>query len=134
MKLTGLIAAGLLGAALAAPALAQAKDPFPKDPFADLETQMRELDPKRLLGRTLTEADVEQFFAWMRASIAASMQGREAPPPPAELTQKAEGLSRELAARGMLAGQALLNALEESARRALRDAQKQPPAKLPGAI
>jgi hypothetical protein len=143
MKLTGLIAAGLLGAALAAPAFAQSKDPFPKDPFADLETQMRELDPKRLLGRTLTEADIEQFFAWLRASIAASMQGGEAPPPPAELTQKAETLSRELAARGALAGQSLLNALEQSARRALRDAQKQPPAqpqkqqspaRLPGAI
>jgi len=134
MKLTSLIAAGLLGTALAAPAFAQSKDPFPKDPFADLETQMREADPKRLLGRTFSEGDVEQFFAWMRSSIAASMQGREAPPPPPELKQKAESLSRELAARGALAGQALLDALEESTRRALRDAQKQPPATLPGAI
>jgi hypothetical protein len=144
MKLNSLIGAGLLGVALAAPAFAQSKDPYPRDPFGDLETQMRELDPKRVLGRTLTEADIEQFFAWMRASIAASMQGSEAPPPPAELRQKAESLSRELAARGALAGQALLNALEESARRALRDAQKQPPAAqqqrqrppatLPGAI
>ena len=134
MKLNRLIAAGLLGVALATPAFAQSKDPFPKDPFADLETQMRELDPKRLLGRALTEADIEQFFAWMRASIAASMQGKESPPPPAELKQKAETLSRELAARGALAGQALLGALEESARRALREAQRQPPATLPGAI
>jgi hypothetical protein len=134
MKLTSLFAAGLLGTALAAPAFAQSKDPFPKDPFADLETQMREFDPKRLLGRTFSEGDVEQFFAWMRSSIAASLQGREAPPPPPELKQKAESLSRELAARGALAGQALLDALEESTRRALRDAQKQPPATLPGAI
>lgn len=123
------IVAGLLGLALAAPAAAQSKDPF-----ADLESQMRELDPKRLLGRTFSEADVEQFFAWMRASIAASMQGREGPPPPPELKQKAESLSRELAVRGALAGQALLDALEESTRRALREAQKPPPATLPGAI
>src|SRR5262245_20384845 len=128
MKLDYLIAAGLLGAALAAPAAAQSKDPF-----AGLESQMRELDPKLWLGRTFSEADAERFFAWMRASIAAAAQGREAPPLPEELQRKAETLSRELASRGALAGMALLDALEESARRALRDAQK-PPAPLPGSI
>ena len=133
MKLYRLIGAGLVGAALMAPAAAQSKDPA--DPFAALEEQLRELDPKRLLGRTFSEADVEQVFAWMRASIAAAAQGREAPPVPEALQQKADILSRELAARGALAGLAALNALEDAARRALRDAQKPPPsAPLPGSI
>ena len=133
MKLYRLIGAGLVSAALMAPAAAQSKDPA--DPFAALEEQLRELDPKLLYGRTFSEADVEQVFAWMRASIAAAAQGREAPPVPEALQQKADILSRELAARGALAGLAALNALEDAARRALRDAQKPPPpAPLPGSI
>jgi hypothetical protein len=125
MKLNRLIAAGLLGAALAAPAAAQ------KDPFADLDSRLKELDPKRWLGRTVDEADVAKFFAWMRASMLAAAQGREAPPPPEELRQKAETLSREFAAQGALAGLALMDALEEYARRAVRE---KPPAPLPGSI
>jgi hypothetical protein len=128
MRARRLIAAGLLGAALAAPACAQAKDPL-----AEFESRLRELEPQRWIGRAVDEADVRRFFDWMRASLLAAAQGREAPPPPAELRQKAETLSRELAAQGALTGLALLDALEESARRALREAQK-PPAPLPGAI
>lgn len=128
MKLDRLIAVGMLGAALAAPAAAQSQDPL-----GGLEPQMRGLDPGRWLGRAFSETDAERFFAWVRASIAAAAQGRDAPPLLAELQRKAETLSRELASRGALAGLALLDALEESARRALRDAQR-PPAPLPGAI
>lgn len=126
MKVHRFIAAGLLGAALAAPAWAHAKDPF-----ADLETQLRELDPKRWIGQSVDEADVARLFAWMRASMLAAAQGRDAPPPPEELRQKAETLSREFAARGALAGLALMDALEEYARRAVRE---KPPAPLPGSI
>jgi hypothetical protein len=61
----------------------------------------------------------------------AAAQGKEAPPPPEELRQKAEALSRELAAQGALTGLALLDALEEQARRALRE---KPAPRLPGAI
>lgn len=131
MKLNTLIAVGLLGAALAAPAFAQSKDPFPKDPFADLETRLKEMDPKRWLGRAVDEADVARVFAWMRASMLAATQGKEPPPPPEELRQKAETLSREFAAQGALAGLALIDALEEYARRAVRE---KPPAPLPGSI
>jgi hypothetical protein len=126
MKVHRFIAAGLLGAALAAPAWAHAKDPL-----ADLETQLRELDPKRWIGRSVDEADVARFFAWMRASMLAAAQGREGPPVPEELRQKAETLTRELAARGTSTGIALLDVLEEYARRAVRE---EPAAPLPGAI
>jgi hypothetical protein len=125
MQANRLIAAGLLGAALAAPACAQAKDPL-----ADFEMRLRELEPQCWIGGTVNEADVRKFFDWMRASVLAAAQGREVPPPPEELRQKAETLSRELAAQGALTGLVLLDALEESARRALQ----KPPAPLPGAI
>ncbi|MGH8642687.1 MAG: hypothetical protein ACRET6_13320, partial [Burkholderiales bacterium] len=59
--------------------------------------------------------------------------GKEAPPPPEELRQKVEALSRDLAVQGALTGLELLDALEESARRALRGGQKPAPP-LPGAI
>ena len=128
MRLHRFIAAGLLGVALAAPVGAQAKDPL-----AEFEARLRELEPQRWIGRSVNEADVKKFFDWMRASVLAAAQGREAPPPPEDLRQKAETLSRELAVQGALTGLALLDALEESARRALREAQ-QPAPPLPGAI
>ena len=126
MKLYRIVAAGLLGAALAAPLTAHAKDPL-----ADLDARLRDLDPQRWAGQAVDEADVAKLFAWMRASMLAAMQGEAAPPPPAELRQKAEALSRELASRGALAGLAALDALEEMARRAVREKL---PAPLPGAI
>ena len=128
MRVDRLITAVLLGAALAAPAGVQAKDPL-----AEFEVRLQDLEPQRWIGRSIDEADGRRLFDWMRASLLAAIQGREAPPPPAELRQKAETLSRELAAQGALAGLALLDGLEESARRALRDAQKPAPP-LPGAI
>ncbi len=128
MQAHRLIAAGLLGAALAAPAGAQARDPF-----AEFEARLRELEPQHWIGRAVDEADVKRLFDWMRASLLAAAQGRDVPPPPEELRQKAETLSRELAAQGALTGMALLDALEESARRALREAQ-QPSPPPPGAI
>jgi len=128
MRLHRLIAAALLGAALVAPVGAQAKDPL-----AEIDARLRELEPQSWIGRSVNETDVKKFFDWMRASLLAAAQGREAPPPPEELRQKAETLSRELAAQGALTGLALLDALEESARRALREAEKPAPP-LPGAI
>ncbi|MGH8642234.1 MAG: hypothetical protein ACRET6_11005 [Burkholderiales bacterium] len=128
MRLHRLIAAGLLGVALAAPACAQAKDPL-----AEFEARLRELEPQRWVGRAVNEGDVKRFFDWMRASLLAAAQGKEAPPLPEELQQKAETLSRDLALQGALTGFALLDALEESARRAWREAQEPAPP-LPGAI
>jgi broad specificity phosphatase PhoE len=128
MRAGRLIAAALLGVALAAPMGAQAKDAL-----AEFEARLRELEPQRWIGRSVNEADVKKFFDWMRASVLAAAQGREAPPLPEELRQKAEALSRELVAQGALTGLALLDALEESARRALREAQ-QPAPPPPGAI
>ena len=128
MRVHRLIAAGLLGVALAAPVGAQAKDPL-----AELEARLREFEPQRWIGRLVNETDVKKFSDWMRASVLAAAQNREAPPPPEELRQKAETLSRELAVQGALTGLALLDALEESARRALREAQKPAPP-LRGAI
>ena len=128
MRLHRLIAAALLGAALVAPVGVQAKDPL-----AEFDARLRELEPQSWIGRSVNETDVKKFFDWMRASLLAAAQGREAPPPPEELRQKAETLSRELAAQGALTGLALLDALEESARRALREAEKPAPP-LPGAI
>jgi hypothetical protein len=129
MRVDRLIAAALLGVALVAPVGVQAKDPF-----AEFEARLRELEPQRWIGRAVDEADVKRFFDWTRASLLAAAQGREVPPPPEELRQKAETLSRELAAQGALTGLALLDALEESARRALREAQKPAAPPLPGAI
>jgi hypothetical protein len=128
MRMYRLIAVGALGAALAAPLSAQARDPL-----VDFEARLRELEPQRWIGRSLDEADVKKFFDWMRASLLAAAQGREVPPPPEELRRKAETLSGELAVQGALTGLALLDVLEESARRALREAQKPAPP-LPGAI
>jgi hypothetical protein len=126
MHVYRLAAAGLLGIALAAPVSAQAKDPL-----AEFEARLRELEPQRWLGRAVNETDVARFFDWMRASLLAAAQGREAPPLPEELRQKAETLSRELAAQGAQTGLALLDALEEHARRSVRE---KPASSLPGSI
>jgi hypothetical protein len=112
MRAHRLMAAAVLGLALAAPACAQSEDRL-----AELEERLQALDPQRWLD----EADVARLFAWLRASLAAAAQGRDVPPPPEDLRQRAEALSRELALHGALAGRALLDALEEQVRGALRE-------------
>jgi hypothetical protein len=112
MRAHRLIAAAVLGLALAAPACAQSRDRL-----AELEERLQALDPQRRLG----EADAARLFAWLRASLAAAAQGRDVPPPPGDLRQRAEALSRELALLGADAARALLDALEEQVRSTLRE-------------
>lgn len=126
MHLSRLIAAGLLGLALAAPACAQSKDPR-----AELDARLQQIDPRLWLGGTVSEADAALLFAWLRASLLAAAQDRQLPPVPEELKQRADALARELRIQGALTGLALLDALEEYTRRALRE---RPTHRLPGAI
>ena len=67
------------------------------------------------------EQDVSLLFDYLRSALAAAIEGREAPPVPAELTGRVETLGQALKAQGALAALALLATLEQRAKRALRD-------------
>ena len=96
------------------------------EPFARADAL---LDPRVLLQGVIREDDVSLLFAYFRAALMASYEGREAPAPE-ELARRSEALAAELKSRGALAGLLLLTAFEAAARQALREAL---PAPVPGA-
>ncbi len=102
----------LFGLALSAPVFANERDPF-----AQMDGL---LDPQVLLRGLVTESDVSLLFAYLRSSLLAGATGN---PPDAspEIARRAEQLGNELKLRGGLVALALLSALEESAKQALRD-------------
>lgn len=118
MNARKLACAVALGAALAAPAHAE-----PARPFAEFEERLKALLALQAwLGGRITEADVALLFAYLRTALLAASQGREAPPPPAELERRAQALVRELKQQGLASGLLLLEALEAGAKQALREA------------
>ena len=101
------ITAGLLALSLQAPAFAADKDPLAR------------LDPEVLFRGAISESDVSLLFAYLRSTMIAAAEGREAPASE-ELNQRAEALANEFKMRGALAAFAILNALETSAKEILR--------------
>jgi hypothetical protein len=124
MRLRSMIAAAVLALAFAVPSYAGDKKP---DPLAQLEPQIAS---GVLYQGLVREEDVTLLFAHIREALAASRQGREAPPPPEALNRRAQEIAAEIKARGTLAGLLLLTAFEAAALQALREAQ---PAPAPGA-
>jgi hypothetical protein len=105
-----LIALFVAGACLmAAPVMADDG----RDPLARFE-------PGAVARGLVRENDVTLLFDFLRGSLAAAIQGREAPPPE-ELTARAEALGQALKAQGALAVLILLDALEQRAKQALRE-------------
>lgn len=117
MSARSMIAAGALGLMLATPAFAETGDPF-----AEFDARLESLlTPQAWLKGRINEADVSLLFAYLKASLLAASQGKQVPVPP-ELKQRAEALARELKLQGVLTGLLLLDALEVSAKQALREA------------
>ena len=81
-----------------------------------------------MLRGLVVERDVSLLFGFLRELLAAAAEGREAPPVPEELTGRAEALGQALRAQGALAALALLAALEQRAKEALREAPSPRPA------
>lgn len=102
-----------LGAALSMPALAG-----DGDPPARIETL---LDPQVLFGSVVTEQDVSQVFAYLRAAMLAASEGRDPPPVPEALARRLESVGTELRLRGIIAGLALSQAVERAVRDAVRE-------------
>ncbi len=103
-----------LGAALSLPAWAGDADPA----APRLETL---LDPQVLFGGVVTEQDVSQVFAYLRAAMLAVSEGREPPPVPEALSRRLESAGTELRLRGIIAGVALSHAVERAVRDAVRE-------------
>jgi hypothetical protein len=78
MRFRCTLAAALLGLSLQAPAFAADKDPLAR------------LDPELLFKSAISESDVSLLFAYLRSAMLAAAVGREAPPVPEELKQRAE--------------------------------------------
>ena len=79
------------------------------------------LEPGEVVRSLVRERDVALFFDFLRGSLTAALQGREAPPLPEELASRAEALGQTLRAQGSLAALVLLDALEQRAKQALRE-------------
>jgi hypothetical protein len=130
MPVRRLAIALLIGVFLSLPATAQERGVAAK-----LDALM---DPQALIAGLLTENDVSLVFAYVRASLLASVAGKPAEPPE-ELTRRAEQVGRDLQLRGTLLGIALLSVLESHAKEALREAQAPrrpaaPPAEQPPSL
>ncbi|MDH3288378.1 MAG: hypothetical protein OEP48_11740 [Betaproteobacteria bacterium] len=118
MHFRTLTVAGIMALAVAMPA--HAGD---KDPSADVEATLEQMmTPQAWLGGRISESDVELLFAYLKASLVASSQGRELPVPEA-LSRRAEAIGRDFQTHGMLTGLLLLHALETRAKEAVREAQ-----------
>lgn len=74
-----------------------------------------------LLGGVVTENDVSQLFAHLRASMQATAEGRQPPPFPEALAKRMEMAGSELQVRGLIAGMALTHFVERAVRDAVRE-------------
>lgn len=103
----------MLAAMLSVPALAA--EPVPP---ARLEVSP---ELRMLLGGVVTEDDVGQLFAHLRASMRAAAEGRPPPPFPEALGKRLEAAGSELQLRGLIAGMALTQFVERAVRDAVRE-------------
>jgi hypothetical protein len=103
----------LLGAMVSA----QAAEPVP--PARAQQAVPPEL--QMLLGGVVTENDVSQLFAHLRASMSATAEGRQPPPFPEALAKRMEAAGSELQLRGLMAGMALTHFVERAVRDAVRE-------------
>jgi len=102
-----------LGAVL--PFAAQAADPaMPARSDAPPELRL-------LPGGLVTEEDVGQLFAHLRAAMRAAAEGRDPPPVPEALARRLEAAGSELQLRGLLAGMALTHFVERAVRDVVRE-------------
>ena len=76
---------------------------------------------RMLLGGLVTEDDVAQLFAHLRASMRAAAEGRQPPPFPEALGKRLETAGSELQVRGLVAGMALTQFVERAVRDAVRE-------------
>ena len=81
-----------------------------------------------LLGGIVQERDVSLVFDYLRDALRATVEGREAPPPE-ELVQRAEAIGEEVKRRGVAAGRAILDVIEEKVREGLGEPRRLPPAR-----
>lgn len=119
MNLQRFMSALILGAVLSAPGQAAEREP-PASPEPLLTPQL-------LLGGLVSDQDVSQLFAHLRAVMLASAEGRDPPPMPEALSQRIEEASGELRVRGTLIGLALSQVMERAVRESLRDYARTPP-------
>lgn len=106
------ILALLLGLGSAMPAAAAVPDNrIPSDEAAN----------PALLGGLVDDADVDLLFSYLGDAVRAAGEGRDIPPPPAALAERAESVGEELRRRGTLAGLLLLKALEANTRELMRE-------------
>lgn len=113
MNLQRFMSALLLGAVLSAPGQAAERDPLASPEFL--------LTPQLLLGGLVSDQDVSQLFAHLRAVMLASAEGRDPPPMPEALSQRMAAAGGELRVRGTLIGLALSQVMERAVRDAVRD-------------
>lgn len=76
---------------------------------------------RMLLGGLVTEDDVGQLFAHLRASMRATAEGRQPPPFPEALGKRLETAGSELQLRGLVTGMALTHFVERAVRDAVRE-------------
>ena len=127
MRIRILILAGLLAWAncvLSGSSLASDEQPRTPDPDEVLAQMMA---PEAWLREQVTEADIDLFFAYLRASLFGSAYGYDVPVPEG-LKSRAEALGRELRRHGVATALLLLQAMEARARKVLpRLRQGHPP-------
>lgn len=76
---------------------------------------------RMLLGGLVTEGDVAQLFAHLRASMRATAEGRQPPPFPEALGKRLEAAGSELQVRSLIAGMVLTQFVERAVRDAVRE-------------
>ena len=113
-RVVRLVTASAIVVALAAPV--HAASPFDGLPPAE-----------DYFAGVVQEQDVSLFFSYLREALSAVVTGRQ--PPRAEpLIERAEIIGNDLAKRGVMAGWAVLDAIEKSVLDSLRDTPRLPPA------
>jgi hypothetical protein len=76
---------------------------------------------RMLLGGLVTEGDVAQLFAHLRASMRATAEGRQPPPFPEALGKRLEAAGSELQVRSLITGMVLTQFVERAVRDAVRE-------------
>lgn len=104
----------VLGAMLSV--TAQAAEPVPPARAQAVPPELQ-----MLLGGVVTENDVSQLFAHLRAAMRATAEGRQPPPMPEALAKRMELAGSELQMRGLIAGMALTHFVERAVRDAVRE-------------
>lgn len=113
MNLKCLIWACMLGTML--PATTLAAEPVPPA-RVEVSPELR-----MLLGGLVTEGDVAQLFAHLRASMSAAAEGRQPPPFPEALGKRLEAAGSELQVRSLIASMVLTQFVERAVRDAVRE-------------